>query len=156
VELKRLQQRCFGTLLLGAAIWIIGCAPAASPDPIRPYSEACAPSDALSERLVEYAQELVTEADVEASGTRREYHLPKLPASSVRLATDTTKCRRAAHTFALAAGDSLHPGNDRSVHLIEIGNRFWVVDPRYPIQAGEYGIVLVLDERFTQLLGFTY
>jgi hypothetical protein len=105
---------------------------------------------------VEYARELVTEVDTEARTTRRAYQLPKLSAKAVRLATDTTKCRRAALTYAAAARDSLNPGAERSVHLVEIGNRFWVADPRHPIEAGEYRIVLVLDDAFTQLLGFTY
>ena len=143
--------------VLGVATMTCGCVPSASATAIRPpYSEACAPTDALSERLVEYARELVTEADTEAATTRRQYELPKLDASVVRLATDTTKCRRAAFTFAAAARDSFHPGGDRSVHLIEIGNRYWVVDPRHPIAAGEYRFVLVLNEAFTELLWFTY
>ena len=154
--MMRFHKRGFEAIP-GVAALICGCVPAASPAAIRPpYSEACAPTDALSERLVEYAQELVTEADTEAATTRRQYELPKLDASAVRLATDTTKCRRAAMTFAAAARDSFHPGGDRSVHLIEIGNRYWVVDPRHPIARGEYRFVLILNEAFTELLGFTY
>lgn len=99
--------------------------------------------------LVREYREFFSSTDSAAAASRALFHLRHVPASEIVAVTDSATCERAANAYYHT---SLGPPSRQRVTVIRAGRYFLVFGSH---RAGEWSIVLILDEYFDGLAGIT-
>ena len=115
----------------------------------------CFASDDRAEQLLGYVTRLAHDASQAYEDARHRYQIAFLPDAVIELLSDEQTCRRAARSFAHAAGEKGRI--ERRVYVVAIRGdrtteRFIVLDPAETV--GEYQAHMVFDSNFKVLARF--
>ena len=110
----------------------------------------CRPTDEHAHALREYAVLLATEQSPQMDRTRHQYGIVVVPASEVKLVTDTQTCGAAARKYKHVLRKK--GKSDHLVYVVRVGERYIVYDPDEKV--GEFTVHMVFDKHFVLLASF--
>jgi hypothetical protein len=77
----------------------------------------------------------------------RAGYLPVIDSSELRIVARESICQRASRAYSEAARDTARAAL-RRVTVIQVGDRYVVIDPYSPQMAGEWALELVVDRQW--------
>ena len=95
------------------------------------------------------AKLFLTDTDSIYRAVRDSAHLDPIPTSSIHFVADEALCERASRAVDSAV---FHTAARKYVRVLRAGRYYFVNVPEY--HAGEWGLFLLLDERFTFVVKF--
>lgn len=126
-----------------------------SPPAVGAQPCGCLPTDNWARATLHYATLLAAASDVETQRDRDAYGILPADSSDVALITDDLVCARFAEAYAERLSErGAIPKVMRPVHVIRIGRRYLVWDPKTATPESEFLLFLVFDEKGNEVGAF--